>query len=111
MYMCVWQGSEECQLYIISMHLLIVHTSYAYIQWYSRKYWWSLNLAVWSRNAGIKILAYLDLAVRYGIVIHIYAYEFHTETLADFNLAVVARTAKFKSPPHFLAIRYIVRTY
>ena len=37
---------------------------------YSRKYWRSLNLAVWSRAAEIKILA-------------------------DFNLAVVARTAKF----------------
>ena len=49
---------------------------------YSRKYWRSLNLVVWSRAAEIKILA-------------------------DFNLAVVARTAKFNSPPNFPAIRYI----
>ena len=30
---------------------------------YSRKYWWSLNLAVWSRAAEIKMLADLNLAV------------------------------------------------
>ena len=30
---------------------------------YSRKYWRSLNLAVWSRAAEIKILADLNLAV------------------------------------------------
>ena len=30
---------------------------------YSRKYWRSLNLAVWSRAAEIKILAGLNLAV------------------------------------------------
>ena len=30
---------------------------------YSRKYWRSLNLAIWSRAAEIKILADLNLAV------------------------------------------------
>ena len=60
---------------------------------YSRKYWRSLNLAVWSRAAEIKILANLNLAVQYGIII-MYI-RIYTEILANSNLAVVARTAKF----------------
>ena len=64
-------------------------------------------MAVWSRAAKIKILADLNLAVWYSIVIRIYAYTCNTEILADFNLAVVARTAK---PPN-LSHRQIFRLY
>ena len=46
-------------------------------------------MAVWSRVTEIKILADLNLAVRYGILIHIHAHTFNTEILADFNLAVI----------------------
>ena len=40
---------------------------------YSRKYWGALNLAVESKIAIERILADLNLAVRYGIAICIYA--------------------------------------
>ena len=40
---------------------------------YSRKYWRALNLAVEPQIAIRRILADLNLAVRYGITIHIYA--------------------------------------
>ena len=63
---------------------------------YSRKYWQS---SVWSRAAEINIGGFkFGRAVRYGIVIRMYAYK-----LVDFNLAVVARTAK---PPNLPAIWY-----
>ena len=39
---------------------------------YSRKYWRALNLAVEPQIAIIRILADLNLAVRYGIAIRIY---------------------------------------
>ena len=39
---------------------------------YSRKYWRSLNLAVWSQVVEIKILANLNLAVALRSVIHHY---------------------------------------
>ena len=39
---------------------------------YSRKYWWELNLAVEPKIAIARILADLNLAVRYGIAICIY---------------------------------------
>ena len=39
---------------------------------YSQKYWRSLNLAVWSQAAKIKILADLNLAVALRSVIHHY---------------------------------------
>ena len=38
---------------------------------YSRKYWWELNSAVGSQIAITNVLADLNLAVRYGIAIHI----------------------------------------
>ena len=44
----------------------------------------------------MKILADLNLAVRYGIVIHTYTYKVNTEILADFNLAVIAS----REPPN-----------
>ena len=40
---------------------------------YSRKYWWALNLTVEPQIAVRRILADLNLAVRYGIAIRIYA--------------------------------------
>ena len=40
---------------------------------YSRKYWRELNLAVEPKIAIARILADLNLAVRYGIAIRIYA--------------------------------------
>ena len=40
---------------------------------YSRKYWRELNFAVEPKIAIIRILADLNLAVRYGIAIRIYA--------------------------------------
>ena len=68
---------------------------------YSRKYWWSLNLAVWSRAAETKILADLNLAIRHGIIIIMYILRIHLrEILADFNLAVVAQTAKLPNLSH-----------
>ena len=39
---------------------------------YSRKYWRELNLAVGSQMAIAKVLADLNLAIRYGIAIRIY---------------------------------------
>ena len=71
-----------------------LHVCIIYNILYSRKYWRELNLAVGSQIAILNVLADLNLAVRYGIV--------------DFNLAVaqaVRQTAKFNSPPNFLAIR------
>ena len=48
---------------------------------YSRKYWWSLNLAVWAPNDVFHIIQDLNLAYR-----HMYM---HTgKNLVDFNLAV-----------------------
>ena len=40
---------------------------------YSRKYWWELNLVVEPKIAIARILADLNLAVRYRNAIHIYA--------------------------------------
>ena len=45
----------------------------AHIIPYSRKYWRALNLAVEPKIAIERILADLNLAVRYGIAIRIYA--------------------------------------
>ena len=54
---------------------------------YSRKYWRKLNLAVEPKIAIARILADLNLAVRYGITIHIlYASRKFWQI---FNLAVV----------------------
>ena len=39
---------------------------------YSRKYWWELNLAVEPKIAIARIMADLNLAVRYRIAIRIY---------------------------------------
>ena len=50
---------------------------------------------------------FINLVVQSGIVIRIYAYKCDTEILADFNLAVVARTTK---PPN-LSHRQIFRLY
>ena len=63
-------------------------------------------MAVGSQIAITNILADLNLAVWYGIAIHIYASK---KFLADFNLAVAqaVQSAKFKSPPNFPAIRYL----
>ena len=38
-----------------------------------RVYWWELNLAVGSQIVIANVLADLNLAIRYGIAIHIYA--------------------------------------
>ena len=53
---------------------------------YSRKYWRALNLAVEPKIAIERILADLNLAVRYGIAIRIYASK---RFWWIFNLAVV----------------------
>ena len=42
---------------------------------YSRKYWQELNLVVEPKITTPRILAHLNLAVRYGIAIHIYICE------------------------------------
>ena len=42
---------------------------------YSRKYWRELNLAVEPKIAITRILADLNLVVRYGIAIHMYICE------------------------------------
>ena len=63
-------------------------------------------MAVEPKTAIKRILADLNLAVRYGIAIRIYASR---KFLADFNLAVVIidrQTAKFNSLPNFPARRY-----
>ena len=56
---------------------------------YSWKYWWELNLAVGSQIATANVLADLNLAVRYGIAMRIYAS----------NLVVLMQTAK---PPNLI---------
>ena len=54
--------------------LLIIITTRAWLYLaYSRKYWWELNLVVGSQIAIINVLVDLNLAVRYGIAIRIYA--------------------------------------
>ena len=53
---------------------------------YSRKYWRELKLAVEPKIAIIRILADLNLAIRYGIAIRIYASR---KIWRIFNLAVV----------------------
>ena len=61
-------------------------------------------MAVEPKIAIERILADLNLAVRYGIAIRIHA------SRKFWNLAVVIidrQTAKFNSPPNFPAIRYI----
>ena len=52
---------------------------------YSRKYWWSLNLAVWAPNDVFHTIQDLNLAVWYGIAIRTCMRK---KNLADFNLAV-----------------------
>ena len=52
--------------------IITVHQSYEVIP-YSRKYWWELNLAVEPKIAIARILADLNLAVRYRIAIRIHA--------------------------------------
>ena len=63
-------------------------------------------MAVESKIAIARILADLNLAVQYGIAIRIYA---KGEILVNFNYGGCTRdrqTAKFNSPPNFLAIQY-----
>ena len=56
----------------VSMHPMAYWAMYVYSLPYSRKYWGELNLAVEPKIAIGKILAGLNLAVRYGIAICIY---------------------------------------
>ena len=89
----------QCHNFSISVALVIP---------YSRKYWRALNLAVEPKIAIERILADLNLAVRYGIAIRIYASRKFWRTSGS-GLAVVIidrQTAKFNSPPNFPAIRY-----
>ena len=76
---------------------------------YSQKYWWELNLAVEPKIAIATVLADLNSVVWYGITIRkIYA---NMKYWQIFNLAVAKgdhKTAKFNSPPNFLAIRYSI---
>ena len=55
---------------------------------YSRKYWQALNLAVEPKIAIPRILADLNLAVRYGIAIRIYIYASRKFWRIFKNLAV-----------------------
>ena len=52
------------------------HTKYLLIEYipYSQKYWREFNLAVCSQTDITKILADFNLAVRYGIAIHVHTY-------------------------------------
>ena len=69
---------------------------------YSRKYWRSLNLAVWAPNDVFHTIQDLNLAVWYGIAIR-------TCTWKKFwRILIYRQTVKFNSPPNFLAIRYVV---
>ena len=70
---------------------------------YSRKYWREVNLAVEPKTAIARILADLNLAAQYGIAIH----YMQVGILADFNLAVVIKTAK---PPNLIP-RQIFQLY
>ena len=56
-------------------------------------------------SARAKILADLNLAVRYRIAIRIYTCKKYWRTLI---WRLSARTAKFNSPPNFPAIRYLL---
>ena len=69
---------------------------------YSRKYWWSLNLAVLPQMTFLTLFADLNLAVWYSIAICTCTQK---KRLADFNLAVERQTAKFNSLPDFTVIR------
>ena len=53
---------------------------------YSRKYWRELNLAIEPKLAIARILADLNLAVRYVVAIRIYVSR---KFWSDFNLAVI----------------------
>ena len=92
-------GMIYCRLLLNNISKPIINTVY------SRKYWRELNLAVGSQIAIANVLADLNLAVRYGIAIRIYA----SKKFWRINLAVaqaVRQFAKFNSPPNFPAIRY-----
>ena len=69
----------------------MIHNMYNYIYMYnvpySRKYWRELNLVVGSQIAIANVLADLNLVVRYGITIRIYASKkFLAETAKPPNL-------------------------
>ena len=87
---------------INSQNLMYVMTC-SYIP-YSRKYWRELNLAVGSPIAIANILADLNLAVRYGIAIHIYASKKFWRILI---WQLLEQTAK---PPNLIP-RQIFRLY
>ena len=59
------------QLYMFKL-VRLVSPGVPYIP-YSQKYWQELNLAVEPKIAIARILADLNLAVRYGIAIRVYA--------------------------------------
>ena len=69
---------------------------------YSRKYWWSLNLAVWAPND--VFIQDLNLVVWYGIAIH----TCMQKKIWRILIWRYCQTAKFNSPPNFPAIWYIV---
>ena len=72
---------------------------------YSRKYWRSLNLAVWPQTTFLAPLLELNLAVWYGIAIRTCTHK--KKFLSDFDLAVLTHTVK---PPNLIP-RQIFRLY
>ena len=73
---------------------------------YIRKYWRSLNLAVWPKTTFLTSLVDLNLAVWYGIAIRTCTRK---KNLADFNLAVLTHTCTAK-PPNLIPLQ-IFRLY
>ena len=74
-------------------------------------YTWNIGgikFGSWAQNRSI-ILADLNLAFRYGIAIRIYASrKFWRILIFACSCNIDRQTAKFNSPRHFPAIRYIV---
>ena len=65
-------------------------------------------MAVGSQIAVANVLADLNLAVRYGIAIHIYVSKKFWQILIWWLLMHTAKPPNFNSPPKFLAIWYIL---
>ena len=72
---------------------------------YSRKYWWELNLAIGSH---IAIANDLNLAVRYGIAIRIYANKKFWQILIWQFLMPTAKLPNFPAIQYIMTYMYVV---
>ena len=93
--------AKVCSYCTVTCHWCKIEAFSIYIP-YSRKYWRSLNLAIWSRAAEIKILADLNLAVvpciqyaRTHKIIHIYVDRIKFDGFKSDGRFPNRQTAKF----------------